>query len=175
VATAIFNANSTNIDEFESVNFTDASTPCPTAWNWSINPTTGWNFSNGTTSTSQNPTITFDIPGTYEVSLVASNSNGNSINQSTETIVVNSNVGIATNNKVNISIHPNPVEDLVYIGLNQLKIKSIKIASVLGAQVDADLDKSSNTIDVTHLNAGTYFLSVTTDNDDVIITRFIKK
>ena len=175
VATAIFNANSTNIDEFESVNFTDASTPCPTAWSWSINPTTGWNFSNGTTSTSQNPTITFDIPGTYEVSLVASNSNGNSINQSTETIVVNSNVGIATNNKVNISIHPNPVEDLVYIGLNQLKIKSIKIASVLGAQVDADLDKSSNTIDVAHLNAGTYFLSVTTDNDDVIITRFIKK
>jgi PKD repeat protein len=175
VATAIFNANSTNIDEFESVNFTDASTPCPTAWSWSINPTTGWNFSNGTTSTSQNPTITFDIPGTYEVSLVASNSNGNSINQSTETIVVNSNVGIATNNKVSISIHPNPVEDLVYIGLSQLKIKSIKIASVLGAQVDADLDKSSNTIDVAHLNAGTYFLSVTTDNDDVIITRFIKK
>lgn len=175
VATAIFNANSTNIDEFESVNFTDASTPCPTAWSWSINPTTGWNFSNGTTSTSQNPTITFDIPGTYEVSLVASNSNGNSINQSTETIVVNSNVGIATNNKVNISIHPNPVEDLLYIGLNQLKIKSIKIASLLGAQVDADLDKSSNTIDVAHLNAGTYFLSVTTDNDDVIITRFIKK
>lgn len=175
VATAIFNANSTNIDEFESVNFTDASTPCPTAWSWSINPTTGWNFSNGTTSTSQNPTITFDIPGTYEVSLVASNSNGNSINQSTETIVVNSNVGIATNNKANISIHPNPVEDLVYIGLNQLKIKSIKIASVHGAQVDADLDKNSNTIDVAHLNAGTYFLSVTTDNDDVIITRFIKK
>lgn len=175
VATAIFNANSTNVDEFESVNFTDASTPCPTAWNWSINPTTGWNFSNGTTSTSQNPTITFDLPGTYEVSLVASNSNGNSINQSTETIVVNSNVGIATNNKANISIHPNPVEDLVYIGLNQLKIKSIKIASVLGAQVDADLDKSSNTIDVAHLNAGTYFLSVTTDNADVIITRFIKK
>jgi PKD repeat protein len=175
VATAIFNANTTNIDEFESVNFTDASTPCPTAWNWSVNPTIGWNFSNGTTATSQNPTITFDTPGTYEVSLVASNSNGNSINQSTETIVVNSSVGVATNNKGNISIHPNPVEDLVYIGLNQLKIKSIKIASVLGAQVDADLDKSSNTIAVAHLNPGTYFLSVTTDNDDVIITRFIKK
>jgi len=175
VATAIFNANTTNIDEFESVNFTDASTPCPTAWNWSVNPIIGWNFSNGTTATSQNPTITFDTPGTYEVSLVASNSNGNSINQSTETIVVNSSVGVATNNKGNISIHPNPVEDLVYIGLNQLKIKSIKIASVLGAQVDADLDKSSNTIAVAHLNPGTYFLSVTTDNDDVIITRFIKK
>jgi PKD repeat protein len=46
VATAVFSANTTNIDEFESVDFTDASTPCPIAWNWSVNPTAGWNFSN---------------------------------------------------------------------------------------------------------------------------------
>ncbi len=175
VATAVFSANTTIIDEFESVNFTDASTPCPIAWNWTVNPTTGWTFSNGTTATSQNPTITFDTPGTYEVSLVASNSNGNSTNQSTETIVVNSTVGITENNKGAISIHPNPVDDLVYIELNKLNIKSIKIVSVLGAQVDADLDKSNNTIAVAHLNAGTYFLSVTTDTDEVIVTRFIKK
>jgi PKD repeat protein len=175
VATAAFTANTTNIDEFESVDFTDASTPCPVAWNWSVNPTTGWNFSNGTTATSQNPTITFNTAGTYEVSLIASNSNGASINLSTETIIVNSTAGITENNNSDISIYPNPVNDFVYIKLNQSKINAIKITSILGAQIDANLNKSNNTIDVTHLNAGTYFLSVTTDTDEVIVKRFIKK
>jgi PKD repeat protein len=175
VATAIFSANTTNIDEFQSVEFTDASTPCPLAWNWSVNPTTGWIFSNGTTATSQNPTITFDTPGNYEVSLVASNSNGASVNQSTETIIVNSTAGITEINNSDISIYPNPANDIVNIKLKQSKINAIKITSIIGTQIDANLNKSNNTIDLTHLNAGTYFLSVTTDNDDVITTRFIKK
>ena len=67
------------------------------------------------------------------------------------------------------------VNDFVYIKLNQSKINAIKITSILGAQIDANLNKSNNTIDVTHLNAGTYFLSVTTDTDEVIVKRFIKK
>jgi PKD repeat protein len=175
VATAAFSANATIIDEFESVNFTDASTPCPITWNWSVNPTTGWNFSNGTTATSQNPTITFNTAGTYVVSLTASNSNGVSINQSTETIQVNSTNGIYESNNETISIYPNPVNDIVNIKLNQLKINAIKITSIIGTQIDANLNKSNNSIDVSHLNAGTYFLSITTDSEKVIVKRFIKK
>jgi PKD repeat protein len=175
VATAAFSANATIIDEFESVNFIDASTPCPITWNWSVNPTTGWNFSNGTTATSQNPTITFNTAGTYVVSLTASNSNGVSINQSTETIQVNSTNGIYESNNETISIYPNPVNDIVNIKLNQLKINAIKITSIIGTQIDANLNKSNNSIDVSHLNAGTYFLSITTDSEKVIVKRFIKK
>lgn len=175
VAIADFTASTTNIDEFESVEFTDASTPCPIAWNWSVNPTTGWNFSNGTSATSQNPEITFNTAGTYQVSLVASNSNGASVNQSTETIQVNSTTGIKNNSNNNISIYPNPVDDLVYIQLRQTKINTIKITSILGAQIDANLNKSNNTIDVSQLKAGTYFLSITTDSEKVFVKRFIKK
>jgi PKD repeat protein len=175
VPTASFTANTTNIDEFESVNFTDASAPCPFAWNWTVNPTTGWNFSNGTTASSQNPTITFDVAGTYVVSLIANNSNGASTNQSSETVIVNSTAGITDNTNSGISIYPNPVNDLLYIKLNQLKINTIKITSIIGAQIDANLNKNNNTIDVSQLNAGTYFLSLTTDNDEVIVKRFIKK
>jgi len=46
------------------VNFTDASTGA-TAWQWS--------FGDGTTSTEQNPAHTYAVPGTYTVSLLASN------------------------------------------------------------------------------------------------------
>ena len=59
--------------------------------------------------------------------------------------------------------------------LNKMKIKSVKLVSILGAQIDASLEKSNNTISVSHLNAGSYFLTVTTDADEVIVTRFIKK
>ena len=59
------------------VTFTDQSSGTPTAWNWS--------FPGGTPSTStlQNPTITYGSAGTYEVTLEAIDNNGaNSITQS---------------------------------------------------------------------------------------------
>lgn len=41
------------------------------------NPTSlNWNLGNGTTSVQQNPTITYSIPGIYNITLTASNANG---------------------------------------------------------------------------------------------------
>ena len=50
------------------VNFQDLSTGGPTSWNW--------NFGNGNTSTLQNPIATYFTPGTYTVSLTATNASG---------------------------------------------------------------------------------------------------
>ena len=64
-----FTADVTEIIEGEQVHFTDLSTQDPTAWSWS--------FPGGTpsTSTEQNPTIRYNTPGTYSVSLTVSNDN----------------------------------------------------------------------------------------------------
>ena len=51
-----------------TVSYTDRSTGAPTSWSWS--------FGDGTTSTAQNPTHTYSAPGTYSVSLTATNSAG---------------------------------------------------------------------------------------------------
>jgi len=53
-----------------TVTYTDASLLSPTSWSWT--------FPGGTpsSSTAQNPTITYNTPGTYSVTLVASNANG---------------------------------------------------------------------------------------------------
>src|ERR1700751_4405613 len=48
-----------------SVAFTDLSTGSPSSWNW--------NFGNGNTSTLKNPGATYSNPGTYTVTLTASN------------------------------------------------------------------------------------------------------
>lgn len=50
------------------VNFKDASTGNPTAWSW--------DFGNGATATKQNPSTTYFKPGTYTVTLTATNSSG---------------------------------------------------------------------------------------------------
>lgn len=50
------------------VTFQDQSTGNPTSWSW--------NFGNGNTSTLRNPTATYFTPGTYTITLTATNANG---------------------------------------------------------------------------------------------------
>ena len=57
----------------QSVQFTDTSGGGPTSWSW--------NFGDGTSSTSQNPSHTFSQAGTFPVYLTASNSHGNHTKQ----------------------------------------------------------------------------------------------
>jgi PKD repeat protein len=68
---ANFTANRTVVCPGMTVNFTDLSSFAPTSWSWT--------FQGGTpvTSTAQNPSIVYNTPGTYSVSLTATNANGN--------------------------------------------------------------------------------------------------
>jgi PKD repeat protein len=69
---ADFSASATTITAGGSVNFTDLSTNIPTGWSWTF---TGGNPQN---STVQNPTnVVYATPGTYTVSLTATNASGN--------------------------------------------------------------------------------------------------
>jgi PKD repeat protein len=64
-----------------SVSFTDLSTGAPTSWSW--------DFGDGNTSTAQNPSHTYDTPGTYTVSLTATNSFGSDTVDKVDYITVN--------------------------------------------------------------------------------------
>ena len=72
-----------------SIDFTDASYHTPSGWNWT--------FQGGTpsSSTSQNPTITYNTPGIYPVSLTASNSGGSVSVTRTQYVKVLAETGIA--------------------------------------------------------------------------------
>ena len=65
---ASFSLSATTICEGESIQFTDTSTDNPDTWSWT--------FSGGTpnASSDQNPTVTYNVAGVYDVSLTASNS-----------------------------------------------------------------------------------------------------
>jgi PKD repeat protein len=79
---ANFSASSTNISAGDSVNFTDQSTNNPTSWNWT--------FEGGTpgSSTAQNPTVTYNTAGTYDVTLFVANAAGSDTETKTDYITV---------------------------------------------------------------------------------------
>lgn len=59
------------------VTLNDLSLYAPNTWQWAITPE-HFEFVNGTSSTSENPEIMFQVPGLYSVSFTASNSHGSS-------------------------------------------------------------------------------------------------
>ena len=82
---ANFTANTTSITEGDQVTFTDQSSDggnAITSWSWS--------FPGGTpsSSTAQNPTVTYNTAGTYDVTLTVTNSQGNDTETKTGYIVV---------------------------------------------------------------------------------------
>lgn len=79
-----FIASSTKFCATSHTNFTDNSTNAPTSWQWT--------FPGGTPSSStlQNPVITYMVKGIYNVSLTATNANGSGSLTKTSYIVVDS-------------------------------------------------------------------------------------
>lgn len=82
-----FSANNTTVQVGGTVQFTDLSSNSPTSW--------AWTFNGGTPSSSsvQNPAVTYNTPGVYTVSLTAANAYGNNTNTKTNYITV-SNSGV---------------------------------------------------------------------------------
>ena len=85
---ASFTADNVNICVGQTVQFTNTSSGAPTSFSWS--------FGGGspTTSTTQNPTVTYNTAGTYNVALTVSNVNGTITSTQTGYITV---TGASTN------------------------------------------------------------------------------
>ena len=73
--TSDFTADNTTPVVGETVTFTDLTINDPTSWFWTFTPATV-TYLNGTSSTSQNPVVSFNAAGTYDVELYTENANG---------------------------------------------------------------------------------------------------
>ncbi len=90
--TANFSANNLEIFEGDSVNFTDTSADDPTSWLWAFEGGTP------TSSTEQNPVITYNTEGTYKVTLTASNTIGDDTKEEVNYITVYKPLGLPIDN-----------------------------------------------------------------------------
>jgi PKD repeat protein len=80
---ADFTASATTVTEGDTVNFTDLSTNDPTSWSWTFNGGTP------SSSTVQNPGVTYNTAGTYTVELTAANTGGSDTETKVDYITVN--------------------------------------------------------------------------------------
>jgi large repetitive protein len=85
---ASFTSNVTSGTAPLAVQFTDSSSNSPTSWSW--------DFGDGNTSVEQNPVYTYSVPGTYSVSLNASNAVGSNVTSIIDYITISTPAIIAS-------------------------------------------------------------------------------
>jgi len=91
------------------VKFFDLSANQPSSW--------AWTFEGGTpaSSTEQNPVISYNTPGTFKVSLAATNNQGSNTNTRNGYIIISAASAVAETGQDAIMIYPNPVSDILHI------------------------------------------------------------
>jgi hypothetical protein len=139
------------------VQFLDLSINDPASWSWS--------FAGGTpsTSTSQNPVVTFNNPGTYSVTLTASNGFGSNTNTKNSYVTVNIGTGIYDINTSSIGFYPNPATDVLNISGNMEFI--VRILNVQGAIMLQC--ENQDKIDISHLAKGIYIIEIKTEMESL--------
>lgn len=85
--TSEFTADITNASVAQVITFTDLTTGVPGTWLW--------DFGDGNTSTSQNPTHSYSNPGTYTVTLTTTNAYGNNVETKVGYITINAGGSVA--------------------------------------------------------------------------------
>lgn len=94
--TADFSASQTSVCSGSSVTFTDLSTGA-SGWSWSFTPNTV-TYLNSTSSSSQNPQVSFNAAGNYQVSLTSTNTAGSDVETK------NSYIGVSTGVVPSVSV-----------------------------------------------------------------------
>ena len=85
------------------------------------------------------------------------------------TATVNLTVAVSENNEVVFAMYPNPAKD--YVTIESVKDAVVKIYSVNGQMLSQqNINEGINTIDLSNLNAGMYFISV-----DETMVKIVKK
>ena len=160
--TADFIADVTSIEEGDVVSFTDLSMGGGiTSWSWE--------FEGGepASSSDQNPEVTYDLEGVYDVTLTVSDgTNSNTITKD-DYIEVDHITGISNNGKSGVSLFPNPASDEIII--RNVNGANVKIYNIDGQLMIAHENVSGvYKIDITNLENGIYVVEIVDDGKTVV-------
>lgn len=146
--------------------------------NSSANATTYyWDFGDGNTSTSNNPTHAYSTTGSYVVSLIANKCD--SYDTTTQTINITpviTSAGINEVNRVNsLTIYPNPTTTTINVQQNFSNNTTYKILHITGQEMQSGLmNNVEKQINVSSLEEGIYFLKVFDNNKSIGLQKFVK-
>ncbi|MCC6413046.1 MAG: PKD domain-containing protein [Saprospiraceae bacterium] len=153
--------------------FVDLSYYEPTAWYWT--------FGDGGQSTDQNPIHTYNMPGVYEVCLVASNAfAADTLCKSHQILSTNAIHPPSADDNHTLAVFPNPVKDKVFVSINKEKqMVGLAVYNSIGQRVleeKYNLPVSNSEVNLGHLPNGIYVLSVyTADGEEFNKTLVVAK
>jgi len=143
--------------------------------NSSLNATNfNWNFGDGGTSISNNPTHTYLIKGTYKVQLI---SNKCDIFDTTfQTIKITMPVGVDETTLTNdLNIYPNPVSTILSLQCSLSNKTTYKILGVVGQEIQSGIiNNIEKQINVSLLSEGIYLLQLYENNEALGQQKFVK-
>lgn len=153
----------------ENVYFTDGSTDA-TAWDWM--------FGDSNTSTDQNPMHSYGSPGSYTVTLVASNACGSDSTTITVDITCFTSIEEETNGA--ISVYPNPTTGSFFVDLSNLDASEARIEmySLSGEVIiDNTIEVKGQTekVSMDGVANGTYVLKLTANGESAFERIVISK
>jgi hypothetical protein len=141
--------------------------------NASQNATTySWNFGDGETSTSVNPTHTYQTNGSYTITLTASNPD---CGESVFSAQLELSVGIGSIEGVDmIQLYPNPTRGLITLAFNSLNNQSfeVRITDATGRLIQVDamanyIGQFNKQYDLSDKAKGVYFFTVTSERGSI--------
>jgi len=146
------------------VRYFDLSVNTPTSWLWS--------FEGGTpsSSTQQNPVITYHTPGIYEVSLTTQNIYGSDTQIQSAFMVVSDATGIDEAKLHAVGFYPNPVTDMLFIESGEPV--TVSLYNLNGKKLISR--KDTRNLDVSSLAPGVYLLEMIS-GEQVIREKILKQ
>jgi len=159
----LFEPDSETVPAFHDVTFTDNSTGQPTSWEWI--------FEGGTpeTSTEQNPVVTYETIGVFDVTLTVSDGTSSQSVTKVDLITVTDNVGIDQQKEAWFTVSPNPTTGHVKLNFGQGSgIARISIYNCFGTEVMKEQVALQSGMekfyDLSSLSKGMYIIMVNMNN-----------
>ena len=154
-----FLTNTTSVCSGDTITLTSTSTNTATSWYWSMPGGTP------SSSTLENPIVSYTTSGTKNITLIASNISGSGA-PLTKTIIVDACTGIKeleSSNQAVFNAYPNPASTSLSVMFNNRNENyTIKLIDVLGKEYITKTKQSiESTIDISNVNEGIYFLQIT--------------
>lgn len=126
-----------------------------------------WDFGDGGSSTSQNPSHTYTTNGTYTVSLVVSDGLNNEVETKSSFITVGPLGEDESVWEKEISIYPNPARDHLQINTS-IQVKSMSLMDLKGRLLLKNDDPGFNhSLNLGNLQEGVYILVIMTEQGNV--------
>jgi bacillolysin len=148
-----------------STNFFDQSTNEPTSWEWTFES------GNPHSSQTQNPLVTYSLPGTYAVTLKATNSFGSNSVTKSGYIVIPNYTGIDEVLSIKkVEIYPNPTKGLVEISKQETfesdyKVEVYNFQGSLLQTIIGKKEEEHTRIDLTEYPSGMYLINLKTKSE----------